>query len=162
MEAKNSITTANKTVLTIDDLREAARMAKVDWNIALYANYIDHLYNNIDDAIDVCVQDFFSEDAWTIIEDSNTEDFDEAEDGFSSYCDDDILDEHLRKVKALCNIIESRFATYKDWADQRRENEELCHRTNGDKFSEAYLALFCEAYDNTQDLEMHPYYKKIV
>jgi hypothetical protein len=156
------ITTANNTILTLKDLREAARMANVDWNIALYANNIDRLYNDINDAIDVCVLDFFSEGAWSIIEDPCYEDFDETEDGFSSYCDDEIPDEHLRNVKALCNIIESRFNTYKDWANQRREEEELCHRVNGDEYSKPYLALYCEAYDETEDSEIYPYYGKII
>ena len=156
------ITTANNTILTLKDLREAARMANVDWNIALYANNIDRLYNDINDAIDVCVLDIFSEGAWSIIEDPCYEDFDETEDGFSSYCDDEIPDEHLRNVKALCNIIESRFNTYKDWANQRREEEELCHRVNGDEYSKPYLALYCEAYDETEDSEIYPYYGKII
>lgn len=157
-----TLTTANNTVLTLEDLREAVRMADVDWNIALYANNIDRLYNDINDAIDVCIYDFFSKEAWTIIEDPDTKDFDEAEDGFSSYCDDDISDEHLRNVKALYSIIERRFDTYKDWAIQRREKEELCHRVNGGTYSDLYLALYCEAYDDTQDQERFPCYAKII
>lgn len=127
------ITASNGITITADDLKEAIKIADVNWAEAAYANE----GSVSDKPFDICMFDFF-EDAWDLVDEHFVEEYND--------CDED-------KVTALAHVIEGRSSIWHDWANQAKENEELVYRVKGEPFSLAYAKLYiaCERTEYTYD-----------
>ena len=119
-------TASNGIILTTEDLKEAIKIADVNWTEAAYAN--DGTKSK--DPIDICIFDFFG-DSWDLVDEN-----------FVGNYDDCNKDKHI----ALAHVIEGRASVWHDWACQAKENEEQCYRVKGEPFSLSYAELFikCE------------------
>lgn len=121
-----TITASNGTVLTIDDLKEAIKIAEINWDKVAYA--LKNLPSN--DALDICMYDFFEDDvAWDMVDEIFIEK--------SQKGDKD-------KKVLLANTIKKRAEAWYGMALSRKKSEELRYRVDNTPFSLAYAKLYIQ------------------